>query len=239
MWHKIRNYFLTGLVLFAPIAITIYLTWLFISFVDGVVDNFLPLRYHPETYLPIAIPGLGVLIAFVVITLFGMLTANFFGRQLFRLGERVLDKMPIVRSIYSTLKQIAETVMAQNATTFRDVVLVEYPRKGLWALAFVSSPAKGEIQRETAEETLNVFLPTTPNPTSGYLLFVPKKDCVVLDMTVEQAVKYIISAGLVAPVEGTANEGPVKTVKVGEHEVEVVEPPAAPASEDTTTNGKA
>ncbi|MGF1607668.1 MAG: DUF502 domain-containing protein [Rhodothalassiaceae bacterium] len=199
MFDRLRAYFLTGLVVSAPILITVYLTWLFIDTVDEIVVRNLPPRYNPETYLAFSIPGLGVLIMVAALTLVGALAANFAGRTIIRMGERVLHGTPIIRSVYSTLKQIAETIMAQHSDTFRSVVLVEYPRKGLWALAFVSTPAKGEIQDKTSEETLNVFLPTTPNPTSGYLLFVPRQDCIFLDMTVEEAVKYIISAGLVAP----------------------------------------
>lgn len=201
MFQRLRAYFLTGLVVAAPILITGYLTWLFIDTVDALVVRNLPPRYNPETYLPFSIPGLGVLIAVTLLTLVGALAANFAGRAAIRMSENLVDRTPIIRSIYSTLKQIVQTIMAQSSTSFRNVVLVEYPRKGLWALAFVSTEAKGEIQEKTEEETLNVFLPTTPNPTSGYLLFVPKKDCIFLEMTVEESVKYIISAGLVAPQE--------------------------------------
>lgn len=199
MWQNIRKYFLTGLVVFAPISITIYLTWMVIDGVDNFVRGILPAAYNPETYANIPLPGIGLVLTFIFLTLLGALAANILGRTMIRLGEKLVERMPVVRGIYMTVKQIAETIMAQSASTFRDVVLVEYPRPGLWALAFVSSPAKGEIQERTEEETLNVFLPTTPNPTSGFLLFVPKKDCIVLDMTVEQAIKYIISAGLVSP----------------------------------------
>lgn len=199
MFQRIRAYFLTGLVVAAPILITIYLAWVFIDTVDDIVVRNLPARYNPESYLPFSIPGLGVLIVIALLTMVGAFAANFAGRALIRFGEHVLHRTPIIRSVYSTLKQIVETIMAQHSTTFRSVVLVEYPRKGLWALAFVSSPAKGEIQEKTHDETLNVFLPTTPNPTSGYLLFVPKQDCIFLEMSVEEAVKYVISAGLVAP----------------------------------------
>lgn len=200
MWLKLRTYFLAGLVIFAPISITIFLTWKVIGGIDRIVLNLLPQSYNPQTYLPVDVPGIGLLITFVVLTLMGALAANFFGRTMIRMGEALVNRMPVVRGIYTTVKQIAETVMAQSSTTFRDVVMVEYPRPGLWAIAFVSSTATQEIQDKTSrEEMLNVFLPTTPNPTSGFLLFVRKRDCVYLDMTIEQAIKYIISAGLVTP----------------------------------------
>ncbi len=199
MWHKIRNYFLTGLVVAAPVAITIYLTWLFIETVDKNITPLIPAKYNPETYLPFSIPGLGVVVVFIALTLLGALTANFFGRRLLGLGEKAMGSMPVVRSIYSTLKQIFETVASQSSSSFRDVVLVEYPRKGLWAIAFVTSEAKGPMQDVVEETVVNVFLPTTPNPTSGFLLFVPKNDLHYLDMSVEEGIKYVISAGLVIP----------------------------------------
>lgn len=199
MWTRIRNYFLTGLVVFAPISITVYIIISVVDAVDDLVRALLPAVYRPEISFVFSIPGIGVLIAFLFLTALGALAANVLGRAMIRLGEKIVARMPVIRGIYTTLKQILETVMAQSSTTFREVVLVEYPRRDLWAIAFVSSEAKGEIQDKTEEDTLNIFLPTTPNPTSGFLLFVPRKDCIFLEMSVEQAVKYVISAGLVAP----------------------------------------
>ncbi|MFZ5608789.1 MAG: DUF502 domain-containing protein [Pseudomonadota bacterium] len=196
---RLRTYFITGIVVAAPIAITIYLTWLFIVAVDDWVTPLIPAKYSPEAYLPFSVPGLGVLIVVVFLTLLGMVTANFFGRQLLHIGERLVSRMPVVRTIYGTLKQIFETVVSQSSMSFREVVLVEYPRKGVWALAFVTAPTSGEIASRMNEEMVNLFLPTTPNPTSGFLLFAPRKDCVFLKMSVEEGVKYVISAGLVTP----------------------------------------
>jgi uncharacterized membrane protein len=198
-WQKVRNYFLTGLVVAAPVSITIYLVWSFVNAVDNRVTPLIPERYNPETYLPFGVPGLGLLVMFIVLTALGALTANFFGRAIISASESLLDRTPVVRSIYSTLKQIFETVVSANSNSFRDVVLVEYPRKGLWAIAFVTSETKGEVQDRTEDDVVNVFLPTTPNPTSGFLLFAPKKDLIYLDMTVDDGMKYIISAGLVVP----------------------------------------
>lgn len=199
MWSRLRAYFLTGLVVIAPIGITLYLTWLVIDSADGLVRWLLPASYSPEVYLKVWIPGIGLLIVLAFITLVGALAANLFGRAILRFGEGLVARMPVIRGIYSTIKQIFETVMSQSEASFREVVLIEYPRKGIWAMGFVSSPTRGEIGRAVGEDSLNVFLPTTPNPTSGFLLFVPRKDCIVLDMSVDQAIKYIISAGLVAP----------------------------------------
>lgn len=199
---RLRNYFFTGLVICAPLAITFYLTWTLIEWVDGWVKPYLPDIYNPDRYLPFSVPGFGLLVALVVITLVGFLTANLIGKSIVGYGEYLLSRMPVVRSIYSALKQIFETVFREGSDSFERVVLVEYPRKGLWALAFVATDTLGETQSRldvSAGKTVSIFLPTTPNPTSGFLLFVPAKDVIDLDMSVEQAAKLVISAGLVAP----------------------------------------
>jgi len=196
---RLRAYFLTGVIVTAPISITIFLVWQFVSFVDSQVGGLIPERYNPETYLPFSLPGLGLLVMLAFLTLVGMLTAGLAGRTLVRLGERLLSRMPIVRSVYGTLKQIFETVLAQSSRSFREVVLIEYPRRGIGAIGFVTGPTRGEVQARADEELVNVFLPTTPNPTSGFLLFVPRKDVIPLDMTIEDGIKLVISGGIVAP----------------------------------------
>jgi len=198
-FHRLRTYFLTGIVVAAPLAITFYLAWAFVTTVDDKITPLIPEKYNPETYLPFGVPGLGLIIVIVFLTLLGALAANLFGRTLIRLGERMLDRMPVIRSVYGTLKQIFETVVSQHSNSFKEVVLVEYPRKGLWAIAFVTSDTKGEIDEKTEGRMVNVFLPTTPNPTSGFLLFVPREGLISLDMTVDDGIKYVISAGLVTP----------------------------------------
>ena len=196
---RLRAYFLTGVIVTAPISITIFLVWQFISFLDERVQAFLPVRYNPETYLPFSVPGLGLLITLAALTFVGWLAAGLAGRTLVRLGERLLSRMPVVRSVYSTLKQIFETVLAQSSRSFREVVLIEYPRRGIGAIGFVTGPTRGEVQERADDELVNVFLPTTPNPTSGFLLFVPKKDLVHLDMSIEEGIKMVISGGIVTP----------------------------------------
>lgn len=196
---KLRTYFFTGLVVAAPIAITIYLTVAFVSFVDAQVARLLPEALQPWAQLPFTIPGLGVLLVVIALVMLGAFTANVAGRWLIGLGERLVGRMPVVRNIYNALKQIFETVLAQSDQSFKQVALIEYPRPGVWALAFVTGPTRGEIQARSNEELLSVFLPTTPNPTSGFLLFIPRRDVVILDMTVEEGAKLIISGGLVAP----------------------------------------
>jgi uncharacterized membrane protein len=196
---RLRAYFFAGILITAPISITFYLAWLFISFVDARVTPWIPEKYNPTTYLPFGLPGLGLLIAVVALTLIGMLTAGFFGRLIMRFYDGLLARMPVVRNIYSALKQIIETVLAQQSTAFRQAVLIEYPRQGLWAIAFITGHTQEEVQNLTDEDMINVFLPTTPNPTSGFLLFVPRGDLVPLSMSVEEAIKMVISAGIVTP----------------------------------------
>ena len=149
--------------------------------------------------LPHQIPGIGLIISIIFITFIGALTPGFLGRTLLKFGERVLDKMPVVRSVYGAIKQVMETVMSTNSDSFREVVLVEYPRKGIWVIGFVTGETKGEVQLLKKEKLINVFIPTTPNPTSGFLLFLPKKDLIYMQMKVEDAVKMVISGGIVTP----------------------------------------
>ena len=196
---RLRAYFLAGVLVTAPLGLTGLLSWWFIDFVDEKITPLIPDRYNPETYLPFGIPGLGLLILLIAVTLIGALTAGLIGRWLLQTGERVLNRMPVVRSIYSAIKQIFETVLAQQSNAFREAVLVEYPRRGIWAIGFITGTTMGEVQNLTEEETVNIFLPTTPNPTSGFLLFVPKSDVVPLGMSVEEAVKMVISGGIVTP----------------------------------------
>ncbi|MEJ8573260.1 DUF502 domain-containing protein [Microbaculum marinum] len=199
---RLRNYFLTGLVIAAPLSITIYITWTFIGWVDAWVKPWIPHRYNPDYYLPFTIPGFGLIVAVVLLILLGATTANLFGRTVIAYGEMLLDRMPLVRSIYRGLKQIFETVLSQTSQSFQDVGLIEYPRTGLWAIVFVATETKGELKTKAGgddDDLLSVFLPTTPNPTSGFLLFVPRKEVIILDMTVEDAAKVVISGGLVMP----------------------------------------
>lgn len=196
---RLRNYLLAGILVTAPFAITIYLGLLFVNFVDGKITPLIPPRYNPETYLPFGVPGLGLLVLFLCLIVVGWLTPGILGRQVVRLGERMLSGMPVIRSIYGATKQIVETIMSRQKNAFREVVLFEYPRRGSWALGFITGITEGEVQSITTDDTVNVFLPTTPNPTSGYLLFVPRKELVILDMTVEEGIKMVISGGIVTP----------------------------------------
>ena len=195
-----RRFFLTGLLVTAPIIITIYVTWLVITFIDVKVANLLPEYLDLRKALPFQIPGLGLVIVIFVITLIGAITPGLIGRNLLKLGEMILFKTPVIRTVYSSIKQIMETVMSTNSNSFKEVVLVEYPRKDIWVIAFVTGSIKGEIDnRNKKSKLVSIIVPTTPNPTSGFLLFVAQKDLIYLDMPVEQAVKLVISGGIVVP----------------------------------------
>ena len=205
---SLRASFLTGLVVIAPIWLTAYLIWTVVGWIDGWVLPFVPGGYQPEALLrqifgpdsQINVRGLGVVV-FLLFTIFiGWLAKGFIGRSILRWAEGYVERLPVVRSIYAGLKQIAETVFAQRETSFDRACLVEYPRRGIWAIAFVSTSAKGEVARRIKDDDMiSVFLPTTPNPTSGFLLFVPRADVIELEMSVEDAAKLVISAGLVYP----------------------------------------
>jgi uncharacterized membrane protein len=237
MMARLRNYFLTGLVIAAPLFLTIYIIRTIIDWVDSWVTPYIPAAYKPDTYIHYSIPGFGVVIALILITLLGFLVANLVGRRLVTFGENILGRMPIVRTLYGGLKQIFETVLSNKAKSFQKVGLVEYPRKGLWAIVFVATDARGEIlhrigDREDEEDVLGVFLPTTPNPTSGFLLYVKKSDIVYLDMTVEQAAKLVISAGLVSPEFVPDSKLPDEQLEAAEAErrsrkTRLVNPPSA------------
>ena len=196
---RMRAYFFAGILVTAPISITVYLAWLTFHFIDSTVRPLIPAKYNPETYLPFALPGLGIVVLLVSLTLIGALTAGFMGRFFIKLSERLLNRMPVIRSVYNAVKQILETVLAKKSTAFREAVLVEYPRRGLWTLGFITGRTEGEIQNLVEEEIINIFVPTTPNPTSGFLLFVPKDEVIPLDMNVEDAIKMVISGGIVTP----------------------------------------
>jgi uncharacterized membrane protein len=196
---RLRNYFLTGLIVAGPLTITLYITWWFITWVDGWVKPLVPARYLPETYLPFPIPGIGVVIAFTGLTLLGFLTANLVGKTLINLGELVLSRMPVVRGIYKGTKQVFETIFSANGTSFRTVGLVQFPVKGTWSLVFISTTAGPELidRLPPAGDYVGVFLPCTPNPTTGFFFYLPRGDVIELSMSVDDAAKLVMSAGVI------------------------------------------
>lgn len=197
--ERLRAYFLAGILVTGPIAFTLWITWSIIDFIDRAVSHLVPTGYNPGTYFPFNIPGFGLVVAVVALTLIGWMTAGYAGRLLLRLSDRVMKRMPVMRGIYGALKQIFETVLAKRSNTFREVVLVEWPRQGMWTVAFVTAHAEGEIKANIAPETIGLYVPTTPNPTSGYLVYVPREEVVPLSMSVEDGIKLVISGGIITP----------------------------------------
>lgn len=198
---SLRGNFLAGLAVIAPGVLTIWIVWNVITWIDGLVLNFIPGRFHPQVMLGWDVPGVGVVLFFVFTVVMGYFTKGLIGRTLVNWGERIVETMPVIRSIYNAVKQIAETVIARKTPSFERACLVQYPRAGMWAVAFISTATRGEIGDQLAEEgeMVSIFLPSTPNPTTGFLLFLPRKDVIELDMAIEDAAKLVISAGLVYP----------------------------------------
>ena len=194
VFSRLRNNFIAGIVVLIPIGITLYLT----LFIIKVSSNILPNEINPNHYLPYNIPGLEILISIIIITFIGWLSLSFIGKRLFEFFESILNKIPILRTIYSAVGQLTET-FAKSKKDKKSVVLVEYPRKGTWAVGFATKENTGEISSKTGQKLINVFVPTTPNPTSGFLLMFPKDEVIFLDLTFEQASKFIVSAGSTNP----------------------------------------
>ena len=198
---RLRNYFLTGLVVAGPVAVTAWLITAFVTWVDNWVRPLIPEAYRPETYLPWQIPGSGLVIALVALTLLGFLTANLVGRTLVQLGDKLIDRMPIVRPIYKTIKQVFQMLFSKSGTSFRKVGLVEFPSPGMWSLVFLSQPPSHDVASRLPGEgdQISVFLPCTPNPTTGFFFYVPRSKIIELDIPVEAAATLIMSAGMIQP----------------------------------------
>ncbi len=232
----LRNNFLAGVVVIAPIGLTLWLIWTVVGWIDGWVWPFIPQPYHPEAlvnywlgnvtpdgqvnpndpdFVPVNVRGIGVILFLMFTVVIGWVAKGLIGRSFLRWGENLVGRMPVVRSIYNGAKQLAETVFAQTESSFDKACLIEHPRKGVWALAFISTTAKGELAEklDIAGDIVTVFMPTTPNPTSGFLLFLPRSDVIELDMSVEDAAKLVISAGLVYPAaKEVAADAPARLV---------------------------
>ena len=209
---RIRGYFFAGILITGPITITLYIVWILVGYVDNAVTPLIPGPYNPSSYVPFSIPGIGLITALLVLTLIGWLTTGLLGRWLIRLSESLLARMPVVRNIYSTIKQIMETMLSQKANAFRQCALVQWPRPGMWTIGFVTGDPAPEISSQFDQKFLSVYVPTTPNPTSGYLIFVPTSEATILDMSVEEGLKYVISTGIVHPESGanaTAGNAPL------------------------------
>ena len=203
---RMRAYFFAGILITAPIGISLWIAWGIINFFDNNVVSLLPHKYNPENYLPIQIPGLGLVLTILTLTVIGWLAAGLMGRWVVRMTENLMARMPVISNIYGAIKQIMETVLSQKSNSFRYVVLFEYPRKGIWTMGFVTGTTKGEVQNVIDKEMINVFVPTTPNPTSGFLLFVPKRDLHYLSMSPEEGFKMLVSTGIVTPTDQRSPE---------------------------------
>ncbi|RLB22218.1 MAG: DUF502 domain-containing protein [Deltaproteobacteria bacterium] len=197
---SLKNYFLTGLLVILPVFITGYVIWFLIQGMD-VVLKYVPAKYLPDTYLPFHVPGLGLILVVIIILAVGLLFRNLAGRKVVHFWENMVDRIPLVRIIYSGVKQLLESFFLQKSDAFKRVALLEYPRRGAYVIGFITGKSRGEVQSKTDKNMMNVFVPTTPNPTSGYYMLIPKEDLVILDMTVEDAFKLIISGGIFSPPE--------------------------------------
>ena len=229
----IRTYFFTGLILVGPLYVTVSLTWWLINWVDSLVSPIIPDAFRTETYLSFHVPGVGLIVAFSTLTLLGFLTANLVGRKLVEFGENILHRMPIVRPIYKTMKQIFETLFSKSGSSFRKVALVEFPAPGMWSLVFVSqAPGRDVASRLPQTEHVSVFMPCTPNPTTGFFFYVPRKELIELDITVEAAMALLISAGMVQPNGEDQNKlaALAATARAARAARETTAPAKAPAS---------
>ena len=226
MLARLRNYFLTGLILVGPIYITINLTWWLVNWVDDAMRPFIPVSLRTETYLPFRVPGYGLIIALVALTLLGSLTAGLVGRTLVEFGENLLNRMPIVRPIYKTMKQIFETLFSKGGSSFRKVALAEFPT-GMWSVVFLASTPSAEVaSRLPGGDYVSCFLPCTPNPTTGFFFYAPRSQVIELDITVEQAMALIMSAGMVQPNGDTQKK--LATLVENGRTSRAVAPPTAP-----------
>ena len=197
MFAKIKNYLLTGILVSAPVFITFWIVISLVKLFDKLITPIIPYYINPNYYLPRDVPGLGLVILLVLLISIGFLTANFFGRFLFKKTDQIINKIPFIKVFYKTIKQIIETIFKDNSKAFRDVVLLEYPRKGLWVLGFTTGEVEGAVKEKMKTPLVNVFVPTTPNPTSGFLLMVPKNQLKYLNVKVDDTIKTIVSAGII------------------------------------------
>lgn len=197
----LKTYFFTGILVTAPVAITLYVAWHLITYIDTKVTGLIPAQYNPNELLPYGLPGLGILLLLVFFTGVGMLTANFIGQALIKAGYRLINRMPVISGLYNAIKKILETLIGNDKNkAFRQPVLVEYPRRDLWTIAFITGEPYPEVKRKLNDKTLlSIYVPTTPNPTSGFFLYVPKKDVIFLNISVEEALKLILSTGIINP----------------------------------------
>jgi uncharacterized membrane protein len=199
VFGKLKAYFFTGILVTAPVTITFYMAYKLILYIDRSINGLIPPRFRLAEFFPCEIPGIGVIVLVLGLVLIGMFTTGYLGRFFVRLGEKIVSKMPFISSVYSLLKQVFETFFSDQKQSFNQAVLLQYPREGIWTIGFVSAVTSGETAKHMQQKMLNIFVPTTPNPTSGFLIFVPETDVIKLKMSVEDALKFVISCGIVTP----------------------------------------
>ncbi len=232
---RLRTYFLTGIIVAGPLAITAYITWWIIALIDSFVKPLIPASYLPDHYLPFSIPGIGLVIAFVAVTLLGFLTANLVGRSIIEFGEVLLARTPVISGLYKGLRQIFETLFSANGTSFRTVGLVEFPVKGTWSVVFLSAPAAGEVEGALqarglgGKDLVGVFLPCAPNPTTGFFFYLPRSEVVEVPISVDDAAKLVMSAGVIQP------EDPQHRLHAMAANLRAAHAPGAPAARRETT----
>jgi uncharacterized membrane protein len=196
---RLRRYFLTGILVTAPIGITIYLTWVFLTFIDTRVTALFPADQYGTLYTIKGIPGIGVIVALVFFLVVGWFATNFLGRMVVRFSDYIFYRVPVIGTVYKSVKQVFETLIGSQAQAFREVVMVEFPREGVWTLGFITGVTEGEIQGAMTEELVNVFVPTAPSPVNGFLLFVPRNRIIPLKMAVDEGIKMVVSMGIIQP----------------------------------------
>ena len=197
MWARLKNYFFTGILVTAPVVITFWIVISLINLFDRLITPVIPYYLNPNFYLPRDVPGLGLIVLILFMVAIGSLTANFFGSWLLKKTDLIIQRIPLIKVFYKTIKQILETILKTNSDAFREAVLVEYPRKGVWVIGFTTGDVEGEVKNRLKKKLTNVFIPTTPNPTSGFLLMVPNTELKKLNVSVDDAIKTIVSAGII------------------------------------------
>jgi len=204
MKKTLKNIFITGIIAIIPVGVTLYIFFFLINLMDNLL-NIIPPRFHPDQIFPFHIPGLGVVFTIILILIVGIIVQSYIGKRFVHLGEWILSKIPFINGIYNAVKKLVESILGDKGQSFKKVVLIEYPRKGLYSVAFVTGMSEGEIQEKTVQKNINLFVPTTPNPTSGFYIMIPESDVIDLDMTVEEAFTLIISGGMISPPSHTKN----------------------------------
>jgi len=221
MRKNIKNIMLTGVAAIIPVGVTAYILYIIIKAMNNLV-KIIPYQYQPDQILPFHVPGLGIIFTLILIFLVGLITKSYLGRKAVTLGELIVGKIPLVRGIYNAVKQLVDAIISDKGNSFKKVVLIEYPRRGLYSIAFVTGDTRGEVKEKTSDDAMNLFVPTTPNPTSGFYIVIPSSHVIPLTMTVEEAFTLIMSGGIITPESTTAKVRGTRTIQEAEKETKDV-----------------